>query len=407
MSLKNTSHTYGTLARALHWLTAALVLGLLCLGFYMAGLAFSDGTFQLYTLHKSFGMLVLILSVIRLAWRCRTSPVLALSSHTNLERCLAKSVHGLLYVSLLGMPFSGWLMTSAGNFPNHFFFLFLVSPIFPKNEAWFIIFQTFHEGFALLLLGLIGLHIAGALKHHLIEKDNTLRRMGGNILLGFGGLAGLAFAGTLWIATPERTPDPAPVSHAVPLPHTPAHDTAIQAPEPTDSAIQKWIIDPSASMIGFHFTQDGQKITGSFKDWRADIAFDPESLDQSTVRVTIQSGSIQTGSTERDQEALKKDWFAAEDFPEIVFQSVRFAQLEKTNYHVTGTLTVRGKAVPVSFPFTLVIVQEEAGVLTAHMQAVLTLNRKDLGIGQGMWESTQTIANPVEITLDVLANSTP
>jgi len=176
IKLKNTSETYGLIAKAFHWPMAIIMLGLLLLGLYMEGLDPSPDKYELYGLHKSFGLLILWMVGLRLIWRFYTKLPEPHENHQRWERVLAKIAHFLLYVSMIGMPLTGWLMSSAGGHPVGFFGISMPS-LMEKNEDFGKLMNETHSILAFTLVGVILLHAAGAMKHHFIDHDNTLKRM--------------------------------------------------------------------------------------------------------------------------------------------------------------------------------------------------------------------------------------
>jgi cytochrome b561 len=177
MPFRNTPLRYGHIAVTLHWVMALLVIGMLCLGLYMVGLSISLEKLQLYGWHKSFGVLILMLVVVRLAWRFssiipKLPPALALW-----QKFAAHMTHVLLYACLFLMPITGWLMSSAAGVPVSFFGWFMLPVPVPASEQWRLMFLEIHKLIAFGLIGLICIHIGAALQHHFIYKDNILRRI--------------------------------------------------------------------------------------------------------------------------------------------------------------------------------------------------------------------------------------
>lgn len=183
--LRNTSSGYGRVAIAFHWTMALLIVFMLALGIYMHELPQTDpATFRLYQLHKSFGFVVLALAVLRLLWRLTNpSPKLPAGMHP-LEKLAAHLGHVGLYALILAIPVTGWFMVSASpwGIPTVLFNTVPV-PHLPVPEALGSkeqaegVFKTLHEYGAFLLIALIVVHIAAALKHHFIARDDTLKRM--------------------------------------------------------------------------------------------------------------------------------------------------------------------------------------------------------------------------------------
>lgn len=172
------SHT----TRGLHWLIALTIIALWGVGWYMA----TNKVYPLYSWHKSFGILVVLFAVVRVGWRIKNGWPSALPSHQQWERALSKLVHWLLIISTLLMPLSGMLMSAMGGHGLQLFGLELFphNPMpdnpqrnMPINKELAELFHSVHGIAAKLLLVSLVLHVAGALKHHVIDKDNTLKRM--------------------------------------------------------------------------------------------------------------------------------------------------------------------------------------------------------------------------------------
>ncbi|MEP2706066.1 MAG: cytochrome b [Roseibium sp.] len=183
--LRNTPTGYGRIAITFHWIMAILIIGMLGFGLYLAQLPKTDqATFQLYQLHKSLGFVVLALAAFRLAWRLiNPSPRLP-KGMPAWERLAAHLGHISLYALLFAMPISGWLMVSASpwGIPT-ILFNSLPVPHLPvpdapgTKEQAEAVFKMIHSYSAYLLIALIVVHVAAALKHHFIARDDTLKRM--------------------------------------------------------------------------------------------------------------------------------------------------------------------------------------------------------------------------------------
>lgn len=173
---------YGNIAIALHWLIALLVFAGWSMGYYMEDLRISPQKLKLYSWHKWIGISVLILTCVRAAWRATHAPPPANPAHALWQRRLASATHISFYGLLFALPMSGWLFSSASGYPVKYFGLILLPDLVEKSQSLASLLGDVHQVLAMLLAGLLVLHIAGALKHQLIEKDGTLKRM-----LPFGG----------------------------------------------------------------------------------------------------------------------------------------------------------------------------------------------------------------------------
>lgn len=178
MALRNDPTGYGALARGLHWATAVLVAGLWVAGTVMVDLTDLGLKFSIYQWHKSFGFVVLALTLVRLAWRHLDRPPPPVAMPVWQRRAAAVS-HALLYVLLLAIPASGFLMVSTAPLaiPTVLFGILPVPHPLPTDEAMFGVFRQIHESLTTLLLVVVAVHAAGALKHHLVDRDAVLRRM--------------------------------------------------------------------------------------------------------------------------------------------------------------------------------------------------------------------------------------
>ncbi len=190
MTWRNTADSWGWPARVLHWAMAGLVVFMLGLGFYMVEVLSSQQPetvlerFLLTQVHKSWGTVAFALACLRLAWRA-ANPAPALPATTSaFARWAARWSHVALYACLFLMPVTGWLMASASPLQDSYglrnlvFGLFeLPDPFTPGSERLEAIFKTAHFALALLLTGLVAVHVAAALKHHLWDRDSVLRRM--------------------------------------------------------------------------------------------------------------------------------------------------------------------------------------------------------------------------------------
>lgn len=168
---------YNFFAKFFHWSVGLIIIGLLALGLYMEGLDYSDWKMELYGIHKSFGAIIIGLMVLRVIWRIVSTYPSHNDAHAMWERILSKIVHGVLYAFAFSMPLSGWAMSSSYGYPVSVFGFFTLPALVEKNEVRGELFAEIHELAGYALIAVIVLHVAGALKHHIIDKDNTLKRM--------------------------------------------------------------------------------------------------------------------------------------------------------------------------------------------------------------------------------------
>jgi cytochrome b561 len=177
MAFKNTNSAYGSVTKLFHWTMAAIVIGLICLGLLFDEIEAGLLKIQLYGLHKSFGILVLFLVTCRILWHLYSKKPALVDGMKPFEVMAAKAAHHFLYVAMIGMPLSGWLLSSAAGRTVSFFGLFSLPDFIQENHDLRELFGETHEILGYTLIITIVLHVAAALKHHLVSKDATLKRM--------------------------------------------------------------------------------------------------------------------------------------------------------------------------------------------------------------------------------------
>lgn len=177
MGARNTPMQWGWVAKTLHWVTALAVIGLVIVGNVMDEMANSPDKVKIFALHKSVGLTVLAIVVLRLLWRLFDKRPPYPSSMPSWQRRLSEISHALLYVMLFTQTLSGWLYNSASNFGLRWFNLFSVPALSGPDKALKHLAQDIHGAGWIILAVLMGIHVAAALKHHFIDRDVTLARM--------------------------------------------------------------------------------------------------------------------------------------------------------------------------------------------------------------------------------------
>lgn len=168
---------YSRTAISLHWLLALGLAGTFALGFYMHDLPLSPDKLKLYSWHKWAGISLLVLAVIRLGWRVTHPPPRLPSDMDALARMAAHTGHGLLYVLMLAIPLSGWLMSSAQGFQTVWFGIVPLPNLVAKNAELSGWLKDAHVVLNYTLLAVVVGHVGAALQHHFIKKDTILKRM--------------------------------------------------------------------------------------------------------------------------------------------------------------------------------------------------------------------------------------
>ena len=176
--LRNTTEGYGLPAVLLHWVMAVLVIGLFGLGLYMTGLDYYDPWYhQAPWWHKSIGLVVLVLLVLRALWALANPKPTPLPTHSGWEIGLAHVVHTLLYGLLFCICISGYLISTADGRGVEFFGWMEIPALIHGIEGQEDIAGDVHFLLAISTIALAALHALAALKHHFLDRDQTLRRM--------------------------------------------------------------------------------------------------------------------------------------------------------------------------------------------------------------------------------------
>ncbi len=174
----STVEVWSRAARLFHWLIAALILVQATIGLTMVQLPRRPDIIWVYTLHKSLGITILLLAVLRLGFRLfqRRPPKLPMPGWQD---GLARGTHVALYVLLFAIPISGWLFDSYSSLRPLYWWWWLKLPSLTggANRELADVFQLWHESLFWALVAVTVLHVGAALKHHFLDRDDTLRRM--------------------------------------------------------------------------------------------------------------------------------------------------------------------------------------------------------------------------------------
>lgn len=164
----------------------------------------------------------------------------------------------------------------------------------------------------------------------------------------------------------------------------------------------EWVMRPAESSISIVAEQQGAEFTGQFKEFTADITFDPADLANASVVVVINTGSFDSESKDRDSAVRGSDWFRVKKFPDARFVAKSFVDLGEGKYEVVADLSIREATQEVVLPMVLVI---EGDVAT--MSGTLNMDRTQYGVGQGQWETTDWVGRDVKVTVAVVADRQP
>lgn len=422
------SGRYSTVAILLHWAIALAIVLQIILAGRMEGR--TPTAFAITQLHKSVGITILLLTLIRIGWRLVNPPPPMPATMAPWERVLARITHAGFYVIMLGMPLTGWLMVSASRIEIPTLLYGVVPwPMVPgipelapaAKKMWHAFALNAHHLGAKLIYVLLALHVAGALKHQLFSKDEpVLARMAPGAVAGRWWdpriyVIAAAFLGVIafgeWVTPPK--PGMAPAAAAAPAAEAPASDVAPPAPSSAATpaapaaATSAPVAGPSGpvawkvqkgSTLGFATSWSGDPLQGRFERWTADIAFSPEALDRSKASVSIDMTSARTGDQQRDASLPAPDWFDAATHPKAVFTATKFEHVGADRYIAHGSLNLRGVSKPLDLPFRLTIAGD-----TAKVSGEAALDRLAFGVGQGDFQATDQIPAKVTVRVELTA----
>ncbi|MEP2784996.1 MAG: cytochrome b/b6 domain-containing protein [Pseudoruegeria sp.] len=400
MPITNTNSAYGTVTKSFHWLTALLILTVFPIGLIAQNLPYDTGE-QLarkalfFSLHKTFGVTLFFVALLRILWALTQSKPALLNADERLEAFAAETVHWLLYISLIIVPLSGWLHHAASEgFAPIWWPLGQSLPFIPKSESVAHFFSTWHFVFTKVLAVSLILHILGAVKHAVIDKDQTLQRMwfGKNTVGNLSAQKHTATARTAaLIVYAIAVIGASALSFNAKEPVT----DPIRASTETEQTSGNWqVIDGT---LALSIVQFGNTVDGQFDNWQAVIDFDETVLDgfAGSVLVTIDIPSLTLGSV--TDQAKGPDYFDSEAHPTALFEADILA-LGDGQFDAVGTLTLRGVEAPLILPFVLTA---ENGI--ASMEGIVTTDRRDFSIGDNMQDES-SLAFGVDLKISITAH---
>lgn len=426
---------YTAVAIVLHWAIAIAILLMIPLGWWMGDQiedgVVTDGVFQAFQFHKSIGLTILALSLVRLGWRLANPPPPLPEHMPAWEHIIAKATHWVFYFLMIALPLTGWLFVSAGwsvhedeplVVATHWFGLIRVPELFGLPHAAESVragvaeaSMNVHSKLAWGVIVLAVLHVGAALKHHFFDRDEVLSHMvpgvkppfkteeppknpvrlailgGGLSLVAIALIASLfAFAGMAADTDANAALQNSTIAITEPAqPETPLGPNA-------------WRVDARSSSVGFAFiyTDDingAQNFSGRFTNWRADIVFDPADLPGSSANVTIETASATDGVALHDRALPGAEWFAAATHPNATYRTTSIRHLGGDDYRAEGELTIRGRTRAVDLPFTLTIDGDRAS-----MNGRTSIDRRDFDIGKDS-DADDSISREIDIIIRVEA----
>jgi cytochrome b561/polyisoprenoid-binding protein YceI len=425
------SASYTKVAIAFHWVIALCIVAQLALGWRLHDVPSGAARYATFQLHKSIGLSILLLSIGRLAWRLvHSSP--APAPLPRWQRLAADLVHWGFYGVMIGLPLTGWIMISASRLPVPTMFWGVIRwPSLPgfgplavdERASWDAYAGGVHQVLAWATVAMLVIHVAGVLKHQVIDRDDTFAHMvpgarsGGREVRLWGALLAVIAAAVLGLTVTPRASLPAGlaphgsvVAHApialrsvsispvdvaaVPLPPTPPGTATPNGPEvPLEWKVTRGKLD-------FATSWSGAPVKGGFSGWDAEIIFSPERLAQSHISVRINILSVTTQEAQQTEALPTSDWFDAEQFPTASFRSTSIKALGGNRYQAKGDLTLRGVKRPLVLPFEVAIADDQASA-----KGSFSLDRTAFGVGQGEWLATDQIPAKISVSFSLQART--
>lgn len=404
---------YSLGAIILHWLIAALLAFQLSAGFGLEHLGMRG--FALYQLHKSVGMLVLALTVLRILWRLFAARPPALEK--GWQGTLAGLVHAGLYLFMLGAPLTGWLLVSTdGVLVPTLLFSTIPLPHLPAPHTLNAPAHAAHAALGWIGIALFTLHVAGALRHQWQLRDPVLQRMS----LGRSAWPILPLAALMpvawWLgsmalsaahqgaptrpALMQQPPMTAPAGteSAAPQEAAPANAAEPSVASNASAPPPRWAIRPGG-LLAFAIDNGGTRIDGRFARWSGDIAFDPDHPETAAIRITIDTASASVGDATQDGMLLGQDFLDTAAHPSASFRTKTVERTGPGQYRARGTLTLKGISKAQVLRFTLT-----GKDLARHAEGSTTISRTAFGIGGG--EAAAALADNVTLTFRFDARGT-
>jgi cytochrome b561/polyisoprenoid-binding protein YceI len=407
LQIRNSATRWGAVAQGFHWAIVAMIIAQYTLASIAEDLPVGVAKLAALAHHKSVGITILGLAVLRLLWRLRNKPSPPLPADQKpYEPILAHLTHHGLYLLLFVLPLSGWMMSSAKNYPVSWFGWARLPNLVPVNQGLFDVLKETHEVLATTLVVLAVLHALAALQHHVLRRDDILRRMlpftvpgtkHGRPKLALTAAAAILVS---WVAfrmlQPGTTTETALIPGALQAPGEVAAPGAAVADADRGPGAA-WTTDAAASTLGFDFVQAGAATEGSFGSFAAKIDFTPLPAPAGRFDVTVDMAGVDTRDKDRNEQLKSADLFDVAQFPTARYVATTFA-VKDDGFEARGALTLRGVThdVPLAFAWA-----PAADGKSATLKGSASLKRLDFGVGQGEWKSTEWIADEVKVTFSL------
>lgn len=368
-------------AITLHWLIAVLIFSGYALGLFMVALPVSAEKLRYFSFHKWIGVSVFLLTLLRVLWRATHRPP-ALPEGARWEHAAAQFTHWALYALMFAIPLSGWLHSSAAGYPTVYFGVLPLPDLLDKNLPLSEQLGAVHGWLNYALIALLLGHAGAAILHHVVRRDGVLARMlprtGAKtwaMLTMLLAIAAFSLIAALFISA----------------------ESGEAASKPAQDAAQTQALASASGEITAEFRQMNVPVTGSFTRFKPEtLSFDADTPETAKAIIVVDTASFDIGDADYNAEVRKAEWFDTAKFPEARFESSAVRKLDDAHFEASGELTVKGKALPVTVPFT---VAQEGGATVYTGEA--TVSRAAYGIGDDSWNDVLDDAVVVRFRISV------
>jgi cytochrome b561/polyisoprenoid-binding protein YceI len=389
--IKNTTTRYGLVARFFHWAIAILILADIALGLLGKFTPRSGDTVALlkvlYSVHKTIGVTVLLLAVLRVIWAVSQPRPVPLHPERRVEAFAAETAHWVLYAAIFVLPISGWVMHSAevGFAPIWWPFAQNL-PFIQESESLAITAANVHWISGIILAATIAAHISGAFKHAVLDRDGTLARMWSGREVGNGSATHVSKSASLLAALVVWG---FAIGGALTV-FAPPHDDTATSQLPSQQTAG-WAVQNGT--LSITITQIGAQVTGGFARWQAAIDYDPET-GMGTVNTVIDTTSLTLGSV--SDQAKGPEFFDVTSHTQAVFEG-KIVRVDGSQHAATGTLALVGQTVPVTLDFDLKVTN---GIATVSGGTLL--DRRDFGMGIA-YPDESSVGFSVDVLIELTA----
>lgn len=408
--MRAATRQYTAIAIVLHWAIAVAIIGNFGIGLWMHA-AIEQAASQAravaaYQLHKSIGLTVLLLSLLRLAWRLSHPPPSLPAHMPGWARIAAHATHWLFYLLMIAIPLSGWVYVSAQwrgdsalNVPTLWFGLFEVPHLFwldttpdSVRQQWSASALSAHELTAFASMLLLILHVAAAFKHQFADKDEVASRMipalsknkDNNpmrtlvLSLGLGAVLAASAAVAIALLMPA------------------AANTAVAQTGGIGASADGWAIDPSQSAIAFAGSNAGVGFDGRFGRWQARLLINTDDPRASDISAEIETASASTGVALNDETLRETEWFDVANHPVAHYQTDRI-EAEGNAWLLYGSLRIKQHAVDVG-PLRLAFADGQA-----RISGEVIVDRTAVDMGMASDPKAEWVSRDITVNVNVIA----